>query len=416
MLACVAYYERRHHEPFVVRRDFVDFGISLPGRGPLAKPDQVLTIAARADALGYASIFVTDHVVLPASMARSVYPYSATGQLPGGAAQDYLEPLAMLGCLSRVTKRARLGTSVLVIPYRHPLVTAKILATIDQLSGGRVILGAGVGWLREEFEALGAPPFDERGPVTDEYLRFMRATWTTDPVSFTGRYVSVSNVHALPKPVQVGGIPVWIGGHTDAAVRRAATLGDGWHPIALRPPGLLFPDAYAKRVQQIETWAREAGRDPRTITLSVRVPMEVRSKRLKPPAGERPLFQGTADQVIGDIRAYATAGVTHFVWDFTTQDLRHVLENLERFAQEVRPKLVGGRRQRTVGAGAVRSGRTAGGLAGGARGSARVVARRGAAGAVDRRGSARVVDRRGSARASGHRKAARSSPRRKGGR
>jgi hypothetical protein len=144
--------------------------------------------------------------------------------------------------------------------------------------------------------------------------------------------------------------------------------------------------------------------------------MEVRSKRLKPPAGERPLFQGTADQVIGDIRAYATAGVTHFVWDFTTQDLRHVLENLERFAQEVRPKLVGGRRQRTVGAGAVRSGRTGGGLAGGARGSARVVARRGAAGAVDRRGSARVVDRRGSARASGHRKAARSSPRRKGGR
>jgi probable F420-dependent oxidoreductase len=349
----------------------VEFGISLPGRGPLAKPDQVLTIAAKADALGYASIFVTDHVVLPASMARSVYPYSATGQLPGGAAQDYLEPLAMLGCLSRVTKRARLGTSVLVIPYRHPLVTAKILATIDQLSGGRVILGAGVGWLREEFEALGAPPFEERGPVTDEYLRFMRATWTTDPVNFSGRYVSVSNVHALPKPVQAGGIPVWIGGHTDAAVRRAATLGDGWHPIALRPPGLLFPDAYAKRVQQIETWAREAGRDPRAITLSVRVPMEVRPKRLKPPAGERPLFQGTAEQVIGDIRAYANAGVTHFVWDFTNQDLRLVVENLERFARDVRPKLSARPHDRTVVAGAARSGKGVGGLAPGARGSAR---------------------------------------------
>ncbi len=317
----------------------MEFGISLPGRGPLAKPDQVLTIAAKADALGYASIFVTDHVVLPASMARSVYPYSATGQLPGGAAQDYLEPLAMLGALSRATRRARLGTSVLVVPYRHPLVTAKILATIDQLSGGRVILGAGVGWLREEFEAVGAPPFEERGAVTDEYLRFMRATWTTDPVSFTGRYVSVRDVHALPKPVQAGGIPIWIGGHTDAAVRRAATLGDGWHPIALRPPGLLFPDAYAKRAQQIQTWAREAGRDPRAITLSVRVPMEVRPKRLKPPSGERPLFQGTAEQVIADIRAYATAGVSHFVWDFTNQDLRLVLENLERFAHDVRPKL-----------------------------------------------------------------------------
>jgi probable F420-dependent oxidoreductase len=337
----VAYYERRHHQPFVVRRDFVEFGISLPGRGPLAKPDQVLSIAAKADALGYASIFVTDHVVLPASMARSVYPYSATGQLPGGAAQDYLEPLAMLGSLARVTRRARLGTSVLVIPYRHPLVTAKILATIDQLSGGRLILGAGVGWLREEFEALGAPPFEERGAVTDEYLRFMRATWTTDPVRFTGRYVSVSNVHALPKPIQPGGIPVWIGGHTDAAVRRAATLGDGWHPIALRPPGLLFPEEYATRARQIESWAKDAGRDPKAVTLTVRVPMEVRSKRMAPPAGDRPFFQGTAEQVIADIRAYAAAGVTHFVFDFTTQDLRAVLDNLERFAHEVRPKLVG---------------------------------------------------------------------------
>jgi probable F420-dependent oxidoreductase len=317
----------------------VEFGISLPGRGPLAKPDPVLTLATKADALGYASIFVTDHVVLPASMARSVYPYSATGQLPGGAAQDYLDPLAMLGSLARVTRHARLGTSVLVLPYRHPLVTAKILATIDQLSGGRLILGAGVGWLREEFEAVGAPPFEERGAVTDEYLRFMRATWTTDPVSFAGRYVSVRDVHALPKPAQSGGIPVWIGGHTDAAVRRAATLGDGWHPIALRPPGLLFPDEYAKRGRQIEQWAKEAGRDPGAVALTVRVPMEVRSKRFKPPACDRPLFQGTAEQVIADIRAYAGAGVTHFVFDHTHQDLRAVLDNLERFANDVRPKL-----------------------------------------------------------------------------
>lgn len=365
----------------------MEFGISLPGRGPLAKPDQVLSIAAKADALGYASIFVTDHVVLPASMARSVYPYSATGQLPGGAAQDYLEPLAMLGCLARATKRARLGTSVLVIPYRHPLVTAKILATVDQLAGGRVILGAGVGWLREEFEALGAPPFEERGAVTDEYLRFMRATWTTDPVSFTGRYVSVHGVHALPKPAQPAGIPVWIGGHTDAAVRRAATLGDGWHPIALRPPGLLFPDEYATRARQIQAWAKDAGRDPRAVTLTVRVPMEVRSRRLAPPAGDRPFFQGTADQVVADIRAYAAAGVTHFVFDHTHQDLRALLENLERFAHEVRPKLESSRASapkaraggRIVVAGAARSGKGAGGLTRGARGSAPRSKRRGAA-------------------------------------
>jgi probable F420-dependent oxidoreductase len=356
----------------------LEFGISLPGRGPLAKPDHVLAMAARADALGYASIFVTDHVVLPASMARSVYPYSATRQLPGGAAQDYLEPLVLLGALARTTKRARLGTSVLVVPYRHPLVTAKMLATLDRLSNGRIILGAGTGWLREEFEALGAPPFEERGAVTDEYLTFMRRVWTTDPVTFRGRYVSVSDVHALPKPAQPGGIPVWIGGHTDAAVRRAARLGDGWHPIILRPPGLLLPDAYAVRVRQLKDWAREAGRDPQAITLTVRVPMEVRPARAKAPAGDRPLFQGTAAQVMDDIRAYAALGVTHFVWDPTHADMPAVLENLKRFAGEIATEMsdARGRNDRTVGAGAARSGRTAGGLARGARGAARRANRR----------------------------------------
>ena len=371
MPARVAYYERRHHEPFVALEGFVEFGISLPGRGPLAKPDQALAIAAKADALGYASIFVTDHVVLPASMARSVYPYSSTGQLPGGAAQDYLEPLAMLGCLARVTRRARLGTSVLVIPYRHPVVTAKMLATIDRISGGRVILGAGVGWLREEFEALGAPPFEARGAVTDEYLRLMRAAWTTDPVTFEGRWARVRAVHALPKPLQPGGIPVWIGGHTDAALRRAAGLGDGWHPIGNRPPAMLPPEEYAAAVRKLHGWAQEAGRDPKSITLSLRVPMEVRAKGLRPPAGERPLFQGTADQILGDIRSYVQVGVTHFVWDFTQPDLRAALENLQRFAHDVRPKLAERPRDRTAVAGAARSGRGAGGLARGGRGSGR---------------------------------------------
>ena len=395
----------RHFERRVSLEGLVEFGISLPGRGPLAKPDQVLTMAAQADALGYASVFVTDHIVLPASMARSVYPYSATRQLPGGAAQDYLEPLALLGALARETKRARLGTSVLVVPYRHPLVTAKILATLDRLSGGRIILGAGVGWLREEFEAVGAPPFEQRGAVTDEYLAFMRQTWTTDPVTFRGRYVSVSNVHALPKPVQPSGIPVWIGGHTDAAVQRAARLGDGWHPIILRPPGLLLPDEYGKRVRQLKAWAKEAGRDPEAITLTIRVPMEVRPKRMKPPGGERPLFQGTAEEVTKDIRTYADLGVTHVVWDPTHQDLPSVLDNLERFAQEVGPKFnrARGGLSHSVGAGGARSGRDEGGLAGEPRGSAPAGNRsaaslgaRGSASAGNRsasRGSASAVDR-----------------------
>ncbi len=315
----------------------MEFGFSLPGRGPLAQPDNLVKITVTAEQLRYASIFVTDHVVLPASMASSVYPYSSDGRFPGGAEQDYLEPLVMMAYLARATSKIRLGTSVLVIPYRHPLLVAKMLATIDVLSRGRVILGAGVGWLREEFEALDSPSFDARGAVTDEAIDLMRRAWTLNPVSVDGRHYRVRDVFALPKPVQKGGIPIWIGGHTDAAVRRAGRLGDGWHPIALRPPGNLLPDEFATKMKLLHAAAREAGRDPGALVVSLRVPMAVRSSRTKPPAGDRPLFQGTAGEVAADIKAYAALGVSHFVFDPTVQDMKDVLANMRRFADDVRP-------------------------------------------------------------------------------
>ncbi|HZO39191.1 MAG TPA: LLM class F420-dependent oxidoreductase [Methylomirabilota bacterium] len=317
----------------------MEFGFSLPGRGPLAGIDVVLKLAEKADALRFDSLFVTDHIVMPASSAKSVYPYTTSGQFPGGLAQDYLEPLATLSHLAHATKRAKLGISVLVIPYRNPLLAAKMLATIDVLSKGRVILGAGVGWLREEFEALGAPPFEERGAVTEEYIKLMRAAWTTDPVSFESKHYSVRDVHVLPKPVQRGGIPVWIGGHTGAAVRRAGAIGDGWHPIGMRPPAMLGPEEYAAKVEELRASARRAGRDPKSITLTIRVPMEVRGKNTKAAAGDRPPFQGTAEEIAADIRRYQALGVSHFVFDHTVQELRAVLANMERFASDVRPML-----------------------------------------------------------------------------
>jgi len=317
----------------------MEFGVSLPSRGPLAKPEIVLKMAAKAEALRYASVFVSDHIVLPVSAARSVYPYSPTGQLPGGANQDYLEPLSMLAYLAQATTKVRLGTSVLVVPYRNPLTTAKMLATVDVLSRGRVILGAGVGWLREEFEAVAAPPFEERGRVTDEYLALMRATWTTDPVAFDGRFFKVHDVHALPKPIQRGGIPIWIGGHTDSALRRAGMLGDAWHPIGMRPPAMLLPDEYAAKVKQLASYAQQAGRDPRSIALTFRAPMEVRGAREKAPGGDRPLFQGTAAEVIADVRRYQAIGVSHMVFDPVRPDVKAALASLERFAHDVRPKL-----------------------------------------------------------------------------
>jgi len=332
-------YHGPDFRPAVSAEGLLDFGVSLPGRGPLAEPDLLLKIATQAERLGYDSVFVSDHVVLPVSSARSTYPYSPTRQLPGGAAQNYLEPLALLSFLAHATRRIRLGTSVLVVPYRNPLLAAKMLATIDVLAGGRLILGAGVGWLVEEFEALAAEPFEARGRVTDEYLTLMRRAWTTDPVSFDGRYYTIKDVHVMPKPRQRGGIPIWIGGHTEAALRRTATLGNAWHPIGLRPPALLHPDEYAANVRRLHAYAKEAGRNPDDITLTLRVPMRVQPSRAKAPGGDRPLFQGTAAEVLGDVSAYAALGVTHFIFDPTSGDPRETLATYERFAADVRPRL-----------------------------------------------------------------------------
>jgi probable F420-dependent oxidoreductase len=314
------------------------FGFSLPGRGALAKPDILGKLADKADTLRYSSIFVTDHVVVPTAY-RSTYPYSPSGRVAGDWSEGYLEPIALMSFLAGATARVRLGTSVLVIPYRNPVLTAKMLATLDAMSGGRVILGAGVGWLAEEFQALQSPPFAERGRVTDEYLRLMRECWTREPVEWNGQYYQMGEMSVMPKPRQAGGIPIWIGGHTDVALRRAGELGDGWHPIGQRPPALLPASEYAEKVAIVHGWAKKAGRDPKDIALSFRVPLELVSPRAKQPAGEPVPFRGTAAEVIADIKSYQAVGVTHFVFDLVPPDLRSQLAMMERFADEVRPKV-----------------------------------------------------------------------------
>ncbi|HEU4438855.1 MAG TPA: LLM class F420-dependent oxidoreductase [Methylomirabilota bacterium] len=315
------------------------FGFALPGRGPLATPESLTRLAQKADELRYSSLFVTDHVVIPTTY-QSPYPYSTTGRFAGDWTNGYLEPLALMGVLAGLTSRVKLGTSVLVIPYRNPVVTAKMLATLDVMSGGRLILGAGVGWMREEFEAVQAPPFEARGKVTDEYLRLMREVWTKEPVQFAGAYYRLPSVSALPKPRQPGGIPIWIGGHTDVALRRTGELADAWHPIGMRPPAMLYPPEYAEKLKVIHAWAQKAGRDPKAIALSLRVPLELAPKRGKATVSDQPGFRGSAADVIGHIKSYQALGVTHFVFDLAPADLRGQLALMERFAEEVRPKVL----------------------------------------------------------------------------
>ena len=312
------------------------FGFALPGRGPLARADVLVKLAEKADTLRYSSIFVTDHVVIPVTY-DSTYPYATSGRPAGDWTQGYLEPLALMSFLAGATSRIRLGTSVLVIPYRNPVVTAKMLATLDVMSSGRVILGAGVGWLREEFEALSSPPFAERGRVTDEYLGLMRECWTREPVTWNSAHYHLAPVSVMPKPVQAS-IPIWTGGHTEAALRRTGELADGWHPIGHRPPANLHPAEYAEKVAAIHDWAKKAGRDPLDITLSFRAPLELRPTRAKAPGGDRVPFRGTAAEVVQDVKDYQAVGVTDFIFDLAPPDVRGQLAMMERFAEEVRPK------------------------------------------------------------------------------
>jgi probable F420-dependent oxidoreductase len=203
----------------------VKIGFSIQGRGALADRDAITTLAQRADTLGCDSIWVTDRLLIPVKSTSS-YPYSVNGAFPLGPDEPWLEPLTAITYLTTITRRISVGISVLVIPYRNPVVTAKALATADYLSQGRVILGAGVGWWREEFDALGVR-FDDRADRTVEYLRLMKEIWSQPRVSFEGRFARVAEAGGVrPQPVRKH-IPVWIGGHTKAALARVVDVGDG---------------------------------------------------------------------------------------------------------------------------------------------------------------------------------------------
>ena len=312
----------------------VRFGFSLQGRGVLAGREAITTLAKRAEALGYDSIWVTDRMLIPVQ-SRSAYPYTPTGAFPLGPDEPWLEPLTAVTYLATITERINVGTSVLVIPYRNPIFTAKALATADYLSGGRVILGAGVGWWREEFAALGVP-FEDRAARTVEYLRIMKEIWTKPRVAFEGRFARIAEAGGVrPHPARQPHIPIWIGGHSDAALRRVIEVGDGWHPLGLRPPVSLHPPELAAKARRLRDMAVAAGRGPATITISFKAPLKFQDAAA---AGRAPL-NGSPAEIVEDLQAYVAAGVEHFVLDFSVPTVPAMLNVLERFAAEVRPQV-----------------------------------------------------------------------------
>ena len=205
------------------------FGLMFVNAGPFSEPEMLRHVAETAERSGFESLWTVEHVAIPVAM-ESKYPYSGDGQLPAGNDAPITDPLVALGFVAALTRTIKLGTGILILPQRHPVYTAKEVATIDRLSGGRMLLGIGSGWLREEFEAVDVP-FNERGSRTDEAIRALRVLWSDTPTSFDGKHYSWPAMWSRPLPVQRPGVPIIIGGHSAAAAKRAARLGDGFFPI-----------------------------------------------------------------------------------------------------------------------------------------------------------------------------------------
>lgn len=290
------------------------FGVALPHYLEQASAARIQRVARAAEELGFDSVWVSDHVVYP--------------DVPELAwANTFFEPLAVLSHVAAITQRVQLGTSVLVAPHRNPIVAAKTLATIDVLSGGRLLPCFGTGGIRGEFEALGLK-WEERGPMTDEYIKIMRELWGPQPASYQGRFVSFTRMKCSPKPLQ-SPLPVWVGGNTRRAIRRAVELGDGWHPIR-KPPEVLEQD-----MDYMKSLAARMGRST-LPELSLRLSLRI----LDRPGGEgrRPLH-GNLDEITLDLHKYAHLGVSHLVLDLLA-DIPNMAQTMERFVREIRPLFV----------------------------------------------------------------------------
>jgi probable F420-dependent oxidoreductase len=262
--------------------------------------------------MGYQSVWVSDHVVTPSHLLPSIGPI-------------FYDAFVVLSHAAAFTQRVKLGSTVIVVPYRNPLVAAKMVATLDVLSGGRVIFGVGAGGAPDEFRALGVPS-QRRGRLTDEYLRLMVALWTQDPTSFRGRFFSFEDVRFQPKPLQKPHPPIWVGGRSDAALRRAVAMGQAWHPTAMPLADL------QGRIAALQLLARQAGRKDGpmvTIHQSIRLTTE----DIQPE--ERRLGHGTPQQLREDVLHYQELGIPHVVCNFGAASVQELWEAMETFVLEV---------------------------------------------------------------------------------
>jgi probable F420-dependent oxidoreductase len=286
----------------------VKFGVMFANVGPMAFAEGAVGIAQTAEAAGIESLWTVEHTVVPAGY-QSAYPYSDTGRMPGPEDSPIPDPLIWLSYVAAATSIIRLGTGILILPQRNPVTLAKEVATLDQLSGGRVELGVGVGWLEEEFEAIGVP-FAERGKITDDHVHALRALWTQSPATHDGPYSSFREVYSRPGPAQPS-IPITIGGHSKPAARRAGRIGDGFFP------GRGSHEDLAMLLDEMRAAAREAGRDPDDVEVTT--------------GGNGALGSGALDE----IKALTDMGVSRVIIPPLAFDVEGQRTAFARYADEV---------------------------------------------------------------------------------
>lgn len=324
----------------------MEFGFYVPTRGPLSAPENMKMLVTKGEELGFGCLAITDHVVVPRNV-DSTYPYSDEGDWPAGRDGEFFDQLAVMAYLAGQTSTARLLTSVMVLPHRTPVLTAKMLSTIDVLSDGRVTVGAGAGWCKEEFEAIGAPPHAERGKVSDEYIRVFKELWTNENPEFHGDYADFANITFMPRPVQKPSPPVWIGGESKAALRRVIRVGDGWYPIAHNPNSPLDTlERYSTSLDMLRELSEQDGRNFDNIDLGFFImrwgsepsealpPMGVASSAA---GNSRRLMSGSAEQMAEDIKALGDLGVTTLNLNFERPSLSETLDCMESFAHHIVP-------------------------------------------------------------------------------
>ena len=301
------------------------FGVLLPNLGGFPGPDAVEAFGVRLEELGYDYILAGDHVALPV-VPESRYVGSSTGVAEFTSETDIYESLTVISYLAGITRHVRLGVAVQVIPYRNPVLNAKMISTLDALSGGRIVFGVGVGWCREEFEALGAD-FEHRGAVVDEQIAIFKQACSGEEISFDGRYYQVSGTKLLPRPAQKPHPPIWVGGTSAPAKRRAALLGDGWYPIRMTP------DEVAEGLKEILELRAGNGLPTEGYAVTIGIPVHFGDDPV-PPAFTAAI-KGSPDEMAEQLGAYSAAGVGLFVIRSSSNEYSRVCEDVERFAETV---------------------------------------------------------------------------------